>query len=616
MDSTAKVNIITFNCKNVKRSLNCVRTLCKTADIILLQETWLYPHDLSFLGNIHEEFSYTGKSSVDTSAGICKGRPYGGLAILWRKSAFNYVSVVKIQSNRICAVKILVSNRSFMVINMYMPTDCNENLPMFTQCLGEMYSLITNCNIETVFVLGDFNAHPGESFCDELIGFCTEQELIFADIEYLGALSQTYTFISDSHGCKRWLDHCLVTQSASNAILDIEIIYDSFWSDHFPLKIMCDINVIREKRCDIKVACNGIRWGERNINEINKYLDLCNSELKNLDFLNDFELCADKFCDKLHHKSLLDKMYKKIVNILSNAACNSKVPGGIIGKNRGIKGWNKHVKEFHKQARIKFKLWMWYGQPSCGPIFEDMRIARKIFKSRLKWCIKNQEKIEMDILASLHSKKSFSSFWKSTKKFDKSPSLPVSVEGESDYIGIANIFKDHFKVISPLKTASLRNGAEFCQSGLPVHFTCKEIKTVIKGMKRGKSPGKDGLSIEHLQNSGVHLPRVLTMLFNLFVGHSHLPREMLDTIVVPIVKNRTGDIADKGNYRPISLATVIAKVFDSVLDSYLSGYTKLHDTQFGFCAGLSTESAIFALKHAVKYYTDRKTPVYACFLDL
>lgn len=45
-------------------------------------------------------------------------------------------------------------------------------------------------------------------------------------------------------------------------------------------------------------------------------------------------------------------------------------------------------------------------------------------------------------------------------------------------------------------------------------------------------------------------------------------------------------------------------------------YLKLHDNQFGFRAGLSTESAILALKQTVKYYTDRNTPVYACYLDL
>lgn len=87
--------LITFNCKNVKRSVNCVRSLCKTADIIALQETWLLPHDLTFLGDIDPEFNYTGKSSVDLGTGVLKGRPHGGVAILWRSRAFRSVSVIK-----------------------------------------------------------------------------------------------------------------------------------------------------------------------------------------------------------------------------------------------------------------------------------------------------------------------------------------------------------------------------------------------------------------------------------------------------------------------------------------------------------------------------------------
>ncbi|CAK1579855.1 unnamed protein product [Parnassius mnemosyne] len=55
---------------------------------------------------------------------------------------------------------------------------------------------------------------------------------------------------------------------------------------------------------------------------------------------------------------------------------------------------------------------------------------------------------------------------------------------------------------------------------------------------------------------------------------------------------------------------------DSLLDSCLQNYLHLHDAQFGFRPGLSTESAILSLKHTVQYYTDRRTPVYACFLDL
>lgn len=135
-------------------------------------------------------------------------------------------------------------------------------------------------------------------------------------------------------------------------------------------------------------------------------------------------------------------------------------------------------------------------------------------------------------------------------------------------------------------------------------------------MKRGKSPGYDSLSIEHLQNARVHLPRVLALLFTFCVGHSYLPDDMMRTVVVPIVKNKTGDNADINNYRPISLATIVAKVLDSVLDRELGKHLTLNDAQFGFRSGLSTETAVLCLKHTVRYYTDRETPVYACFLDL
>ncbi|XP_060810671.1 uncharacterized protein LOC106132899 [Amyelois transitella] len=290
--------LVSFNCKCVRRSLECIRRLCSTADVIALQETWLLPEDIAFLDTIDEAFSFTGKSAVDMSAGILKGRPYGGVALLWRKAAFPSVSVVQCRSDRISAIKIMNNNRSILIFSVYMPTDSKDNLPEFTDCLGEIYSIIESYNIESAYVLGDFN-----------------------------------------------------------------------WSD------------------------------------------------------------------------------------------------------------------------------------------------------------------------------------------------------------------------------------------------------VIRKMTRGKSPGHDGLSIEHLKYAGVHLPRVLALFFNFCLSHSYLPEDLMRTLVVPIVKNKTGDVSDLSNYRPISLATIVAKVLDSLLDKQLEKNIKLHDAQFGFRPKLSTESAILCLKQTVHYYTARNTPVYACYLD-
>lgn len=120
---TDKCKLISYNCKSVKRSAECVRSLCKSADIVALQEHWLLPHDLPFLGTIDKDFGYTGTSAVDTSAGILRGRPYGGVGILWRKDAFQSVSVVECSSVRLTAIRATVSNSDVIFVSAYLPTD-------------------------------------------------------------------------------------------------------------------------------------------------------------------------------------------------------------------------------------------------------------------------------------------------------------------------------------------------------------------------------------------------------------------------------------------------------------------------------------------------------------
>lgn len=261
----------------------------------------------------------------------------------------------------------------------------------------------------------------------------------------------------------------------------------------------------------------------------------------------------------------------------------------------------------------------------CGTVnlhgIRCMRIcqSRRFFKSQLKWCQNNAEQIKMDILASHLTKRDFKSFWKCTNKINPKVHAPLSVDEASDPQQAANLFKTLFQV-KPLPMKGMGSvylsKTQQVPSGHLLHFTAEEVMSVIQTMTRGKSPGHDGISIEHLQNAGVHLPRVLAVFYTFCVRHSHLPDDCVKTIVVPIIKNKTGDPCNSSNYRPISLATTVVKVLDGLLDRILSEHITLNDVQFGFRPGLSTESAILCLKHTVRYYTDRRTPVYACFLDL
>lgn len=620
MDSTTFKNIVSFNCRAFKSSLSDIRALCRQASVIALQEHCLLPHDLPLLNTVDDDFSCTGTSAVDTSAGVLRGRPYGGVALLWRKSDFDSVSIVNCDDVRIHAIKARIGNKCMLIFSVYMPTDSSDNLREFMQCLGIISSVIEeNSYADAIYILGDFNAHPGARFGKKLLEFCEDEKWVWADLNELGADSDTFTFVSDVYGSVSWLDHCVVTQASLHSINHIWVKQDAVWSDHLPLFIECDLGKVSTK-LNVKYAdeppnVRNTVWGERTMDQIKLYHQLCHSRLKYIDFPNELLQCSDGRCLNSEHSHILDTMYTRIISILSEAASETYTPA--VARRRGgyVTGWNRHVGPLHREARLKFLAWVSAGKPTCGRLYTDMCESRKKFKVKLKWCISNQEQIKMDLLASQHTAKDFNKFWKGTNKMNVKPGLPATVDGVSDHNVIANIFKDHFRVSPGVSTYELLD-AEGVETGRNVNFTAKHVNKIIGSMQRGKSPGHDNLSIEHLKYAGVHMPRVLSMFFNLCLCHGYLPTELTQTVVVPIIKCKTGDASDINNYRPISLATVLAKVLDSLLNDTMQQYVELNEAQFGFRAGMSTESAILCLKQAVRYYTDRKTPIYACFLDL
>jgi hypothetical protein len=50
----------------------------------------------------------------------------------------------------------------------------------------------------------------------------------------------------------------------------------------------------------------------------------------------------------------------------------------------------------------------------------------------------------------------------------------------------------------------------------------------------------------------------LIMLFNMFSCHCHLPKDLLQTTIVPLLKNKAGDLSDVNNYRAIALSNSIS----------------------------------------------------------
>ena len=99
--------------------------------------------------------------------------------------------------------------------------------------------------------------------------------------------------------------------------------------------------------------------------------------------------------------------------------------------------------------------------------------------------------------------------------------------------------------------------------------------------------------------------------------HGYVPKSMLKSVIVPIIKNKNKRTSDKNNYRPICISNVFTKVVEKVLYSRMEDHIQSTNNQFGFKQKHGTEMCVFVLKELIRYYNFIKhgSCIYVAFLD-
>ena len=137
----------------------------------------------------------------------------------------------------------------------------------------------------------------------------------------------------------------------------------------------------------------------------------------------------------------------------------------------------------------------------------------------------------------------------------------------------------------------------------------------VAELPKNKAPGYDGLMSEHYQFASPRLNVILAIVLQSFLKHGFLPVGFMITMIVPILKNKNGDMTSKNNYRPIAIATVMSKILEICVQMKLEDYLWTTDNQFAYKTGHSTDMCVFILKEIVRHYNKHRTPMYVCFLD-
>ena len=164
----------------------------------------------------------------------------------------------------------------------------------------------------------------------------------------------------------------------------------------------------------------------------------------------------------------------------------------------------------------------------------------------------------------------------------------------------------HFKSIFIVLSADCNPNVfdEFSHKDI-VPVTWYEVETAIKDLPLGKFPGLDKLTTEHYKYSSNRVNFCLTLLFTSLLSHNFIPSSIIKSVIVPIVKDRSGDISAKSNYRPIGLNSTASKIFEMILLKRLQD--KLYTTP--------TELCIFLLKEILNFMHKHVSTSFIVFMD-
>jgi len=143
----------------------------------------LLPTELSLLNGIHPDFLSHGLSSVDTTANVLIGRPYGGTAILCRKALSSCLKVITSHESRICGLSMNISIGFTLLLCVYMPTNYGDenSRELYMDCLGKLHAVMYDSDIIHTLIAGDFYCSPGSRFFDEFKSFGDDNNMVVSD---------------------------------------------------------------------------------------------------------------------------------------------------------------------------------------------------------------------------------------------------------------------------------------------------------------------------------------------------------------------------------------------------------------------------------------------------
>ena len=313
----------------------------------------------------------------------------------------------------------------------------------------------------------------------------------------------------------------------------------------------------------------------------------------------------------------VDIWWDKIENIL-NSAKEKFIPKKKILNNKVKRSFvaPPSLVDYIKLKRKTYKLYKKYPTPENFALYvtyrnivnDDVRRVEKEKEVKIaKSAKKNPKALYQYIQSKTKPREAVPDLQKNNGELTTSSEEKAQVLNE--FFG--SVFTDEadsdypeckFEVESPLNDLSI---------------TEEQMCKVLTSLKVSKSPGPDLIHPRLLRELAQELSYPLKKLFNKTTSEGKIPAKWKIAEVRPIHKK--GSRTSPNNYRPVSLTSVVCKVFEcfvrDALYNHLITNNLLSDDQFGFCQGRSCVTQLLATLNDWMLNLDNGIPTDAIYLD-
>ena len=610
------INFASINCKGFNRSKNGILNFLAESNIHVaaIQETWLAKQELDSLNSLSNSFNAFGISKINYENGLTVGRNSGGVAFLWSKQLHNefIVDTLDFHDDWLAGLELIKKSdgAKYLLINAYLPYKCEDNKDAYTACISKLLQVVEDADTSNILLCGDFNCDPRQDdfFAQLLVNLCSDSGLVVSDNSFLP--QDTFTFVSDCWSSTSWIDHILCSTDLHSIIQDIRIDYGQTWSDHRP--IVASLNL------QLSPSCANITQEESFFSSVNwdlpgfkeNYHESTSHVLAKVD-LSDVVFCRNPMCTDSTHKDQIDKLYCDIVHALKTSSPTPK-----LLKQKPVPGWNDYVRDLHAASRESFLLWKDAGKPRHGLVYNVMKQCKTKFKYAMRHCRNNEDTLRADALAKKLSTKKDYEFWRDIRNINNSKvALPNCIGENHGAKEITDMWFDYYNVLFNAQSRNAFPIGEICVFDDAMIVNTQELSNCLACIPGRKAPGPDGLTVEHFKYASNEIVVLLALLFSSMFIHGYMPLLLIESLLVPIVKNKCASLTAKENYRPIALSNIVTKMFERLILNRIDKYMWTYENQFGFKKGCGTDLCIYLFKELVNSYNCQGSSVFCCFLD-